>query len=390
MKTALVSFGHADSAIPLAKALSKKITIDLIFAFSLDMRKNNVVNFENIPVSTGLQDKHTCKEAFSKEVKEYIGEDFELRLFFYKNLKFKSLSNWKLSAKFAKFLKNYDVVHFNGKSLNVFQIRFFQPFKRFIFTIHDLENHTGEEAKNLLARKFNSIIIQSQNQVVIQNKTDYEWVNNKFPKNKKTIHFIPFGKLEIYKQYNTKHLKLPECDLLFFGRISPYKGIEYFIEAVNKLKKDFINIKAIIAGSGEFYFDTSLIANDPAFTIINKFLHSDELVALIKGCKIVVCPYTDATQSGVAMTAFTFNKPVIATETGGFKDIIINGLNGFLVETKNSEAIYEKAKLLLLDSNLLEQISKNIAEQGNSGEFSWNKIAESYVSVYQKTRKTSL
>ncbi len=384
MKIALVSFGHADSAIPMAKALSKIVDIDLIFAFSLDMRKNNVLDFENLPVTSGLQDELTCQKAFSDEVKAYTGDNFKLKLFLYKNLKIKSLNNWRLSAEFSILLKKYDVVHFNGKNLNIFQIRFFLPFKRFVYTIHDLENHTGERAKNVLARKFNSIIIKSKSHVIIQNRTDYEWVINNSPKNKKTLHFIPFGKLEIYKQYNTEHLNLPECDVLFFGRISPYKGIEYFIEAVNKLKKDFINIKAIIAGSGEFYFDTTSVSEDPAFTIINKFLQSDELVALIKGCKIVICPYIDATQSGVAMTAFTFNKPVIATETGGFKDVIINGLNGFLVPTKDSEAIYEKVKLLLLDAKLLGQMSKNIDAQGDSGEFSWNNIAENYVSVYQK------
>ncbi|NJO87646.1 MAG: glycosyltransferase [Chloroflexia bacterium] len=205
------------------------------------------------------------------------------------------------------------------------------------------------------------------------------------PRIKKPFISSPFGKLEIYEQYKTEHLNFPDCDVLFFGRISPYKGIEYFIEAVNKLKKDFINIKAIIAGSGEFYFDTTSIFKDQAFTVINKFLQSDELVALIKGCKIVICPYIDATQSGVAMTAFTFNKPVIATDTGGFKDVIINGLNGFLVPTKDSEAIYERAKLLLLDDKLLGQMCDNIAIQGDSGEFSWNNIAENYVSVYQKS-----
>ncbi|NJO87647.1 MAG: hypothetical protein HC831_00810 [Chloroflexia bacterium] len=86
MKIALVSFGHADSAIPMAKALSQRIDIDLIFAFSLDMRKNNVINFENLPVTTGLQEESTCQKAFSEEVKTYIGDSLKLKLFLYKIL----------------------------------------------------------------------------------------------------------------------------------------------------------------------------------------------------------------------------------------------------------------------------------------------------------------
>ena len=110
-------------------------------------------------------------------------------------------------------------------------------------------------------------------------------------------------------------------------------------------------------------------------------------MALTKQCEIVICPYIDATQSGVAMTAFTFNKPVIATDTGGFKDVIINGINGYLVPTRNSKAIYEKVKLLMQNKELLTQMEQNIENQGYQGEFAWKNIAQSYKSLYQMALK---
>ncbi len=384
MKVALVSFGHADSAIPMAKHLSEFVEIDLLFTFPLNRRKNNVINFENINIKTGIQDERIINKAFSEEVKNYVSDKFNLKLFIYKNLKIKSLSNLILSWSYSRILRKYDVIHFNGKNMHILFLRFFMPRKKFVYTVHDLENHTGEKAKNILAQKFNHQILRSNSHVVIQNKDDYNKVLQDYREKSDTIHFIPFGQLEIYKYYNTQNIKAPESDVLFFGRISPYKGIEYFVKAVKKLKNDFHGIKALIAGSGKFYFDTKDIENDKSFTIINKFIQSDELVALIKACKIVVCPYTDATQSGVALTAFVFNKPVIATETGGFKDIIKNGLNGYLVPVKDADAIYEKAKLLLENPSLLEKISKNIQDEAETGEFSWNKIAQSYIKVYKK------
>jgi len=48
MKVALVSFGHADSALPMAKSLSERLDIDLLFTLSLNKRKNNVIDFENL------------------------------------------------------------------------------------------------------------------------------------------------------------------------------------------------------------------------------------------------------------------------------------------------------------------------------------------------------
>lgn len=384
MKVALVSFGHADSAIPMAKHLSEITNIDLLFTFPLNRRKNNVINFEKLDIKPGLQNEDTVNIAFSEEVKNYISKKLKLKLFIYKNLKIKSLTNLILSWKYSRILKQYDLIHFNGKNMHILLLRFFLPNKKFVYTVHDLENHTGEKAKNALAQKFNHQILKSNSHVVIQNKDDYHKVLQDYKEKSDTIHFIPFGQLEIYKYYNTDNIKVPESDVLFFGRISPYKGIEYFIKAVKMLKKEFPGIKAIIAGSGNFYFDTKDIENDQTFTIINKFIESDELVALIKSCKIVICPYTDATQSGVALTAFVFNKPVIATQTGGFKDVIKNGLNGYLVPVKDADAIHEKAKLLLENPQLLEKISKNIQNEAETGEFSWNKIAKSYIKVYKK------
>ena len=384
MKIALVSFGHADSAIPMAKAISQHVEVDLLFTFPLNRKKNNVINFENVQVSTGMQNNATTNKAFSKEVKEYVNNKFKIKLFIYKSLKIKSLANLILSWKYARILRKYDLIHFNGKNTHIFLLKLFMPNKKFVYTIHDLENHTGEEAKNILSQKFNQTILKSNSQVVIQNKSDYKKVKKEYEEYAHTIHFIPFGQLEIYKYYNTDKINVPESDLLLFGRISPYKGIEYFVKAVQMLKKDFPKLKATIAGSGSFYFNTQEIEQDETFTIINKFIQSNELVALIKASKIVICPYTDATQSGVALTTFVFNKPIIASNTGGFKDVIRNGLNGYLVPVKDSEAIYEKSKLLLENPELLKKMSENIKDEAKSGTFAWSTIANNYIEVYKK------
>ncbi len=384
MKVALVSFGHADSAIPMAKALSEFVEVDLLFTFPMNRKRNNVIDFEELDVQPGMQNDEIVEKAFSAEVKKYVDERFKMKLFIYKSLKIKSLSNLALSRRYAKILKSYDIIHFNGKNMHILPLKFFLGKKKFIYTVHDLENHSGEQAKNVLAQKFNHNILKSDSHVIIQNKADYRKVMEEYHEQTDTIHFIPFGQLEIYKYYDTSRINVQESDVLFFGRISPYKGIEYFIKAVQMLKKDFPKLKAVIAGSGKFYFDTQEIEQDKTFSIINKFIQSDELVALIKASKIVVCPYTDATQSGVALTAFVFNKPVIATDTGGFRDVIKNGLNGYLVPGKNAEAIYEKAKLLLENKQLLEKMSENIKDEAESGDFAWSTIAKNYIEVYKK------
>ena len=384
MKVAIISFGHTDSIIPLTKTLNQKVDVTLFLTLALNKTTSSVVSITEPIIKTGLHSEKSTESLLSREIVNYFGKEFPVRLFFYKNLKFKSLTNWILSFKFSRILRKFDIIHINGQNAAAYQLKYLLPFKKFVYTIHDLKNHSGEETKNILALKYNISILNSKSQAVLQNTTDYKTAVQDFHGNSSTINFIPFGILDIYCQFDTSKLSVTESDVLFFGRISPYKGIEYFVEAIEKLKNDMPELKAVIAGSGKFYFDISNIEKDSRYIILNKFIDSDELSAIIKKTKIVVCPYVDATQSGVAMTAFAFQKPVIATDTGGFRDMIIDGQNGYLVPAKDSESIYKRLKQMLTEQNLLNEMQQNIVKFSTEGEFSWGKIAERYKEVYEK------
>ena len=52
----------------------------------------------------------------------------------------------------------------------------------------------------------------------------------------------------------------------------------------------------------------------------------------------MVCPYTDATQSGVIMSAFAFNKPVIATDVGGLPEMVKGYSSGATSATGTASA----------------------------------------------------
>jgi glycosyltransferase involved in cell wall biosynthesis len=191
--------------------------------------------------------------------------------------------------------------------------------------------------------------------------------------------------LEIYKFYSNgsadEKIESSEKRILFCGRISPYKGIEYLVEGYKIAREKIKDLKLTIAGKGNFYFDTKDIINDSSVEIINRYIPNEELTQLIKKSLVIVCPYTDATQSGVIMTAFAFNKPVIASEVGGMIEVVSSGKNGELVPSKNPQAI---ADAIIKVINEIKKYGNNFQNISPDDKLSWQKIAQQTVDVYTK------
>ena len=175
-----------------------------------------------------------------------------------------------------------------------------------------------------------------------------------------------------------------EKTILFWGRISPYKGIEYLLEAMEAIHKQIPNVRLVIAGGGRLYFDYSPYKSRDYIKLINRYITMEELGELLSSATVVVCPYTDATQSGVVMSAFTYQKPVVGTNVGGLPEMIDNGITGLLVPPKDSEALAESLISLLKPDDTLEKYKNNIYDYCHKGKYSWDNIALKYIQIYQE------
>jgi glycosyltransferase involved in cell wall biosynthesis len=174
-------------------------------------------------------------------------------------------------------------------------------------------------------------------------------------------------------------------NILFFGRISPYKGIEYLCEAMTIVHEALPKATLTIAGGGKLYFDTTKYDKLPYINITNRYIGMEELASLLTKCTVTVCPYTDATQSGVIMTSYSLCKPVVATNVGGLGEMVDNGRTGLLVPPKNAKALAEAIIEILADDNKCRQMKENIRNDYFINEKSWNCIADKYISIYKDT-----
>ena len=289
---------------------------------------------------------------------------------------------WQLKAFWTNFLlllfliKNkFDVIHLTWPA-NVYEFIIYMLKRKMILTVHDPFPHTGLDTRIVRLRR--KVAFRCVPHFIILNKAQRE----KFL----SFYHLPSSAVIDSRLSCYTYLNMVEQDMttvpeqkyiLFAGKISKYKGVEYLLEAMKKVHDTFPDIKLVVAGGGKYHFDISEYAALPYIDIRNRFIPDEELVALMNKTQFMVCPYTDATQSGVIMSSFTFGTPVIATRVGGLPEMLGNGKYGMLVKEKDTDALYRGICSLLSDEEQLADYRREIAKDYTSdGYLSWKTIAE--------------
>lgn len=123
--------------------------------------------------------------------------------------------------------------------------------------------------------------------------------------------------------------------VLFFGVWSKYKGIEVLLDAFALVRAELPEARLVLAGAAGADIDVATVL-DRARQIGNVdarpgYVAVDDVAALFDSARVVATPYIRATQSGVAHLAFTFGRPVVATDIGDLADVVQHDVTGLLV-----------------------------------------------------------
>lgn len=202
------------------------------------------------------------------------------------------------------------------------------------------------------------------------------------------VHVIQHGNLSIYQKWRQKNFAAKDKNFLFFGRIWAYKGLEYFIQAANKVAREIPDARFTIAGTGEdFDKYEAMIERPEQFDILNYRISEQEVDGLFQKCSMVVLPYIEATQSGVIPLAYAYNKPVIATEVGSLPEIVEDGETGFLVPPKSPDQIAEKMLEVANNESLYTRLQKGAGKFARK-DLSWLTVAKKSTNAYKSAIAT--
>jgi len=192
------------------------------------------------------------------------------------------------------------------------------------------------------------------------------------------VDYIPHGVLDYYQRISQPHPPIPETPaettLLFFGRITAYKGVDVLLEAFREVSIRY-KARLIIAGAGDIRPYRQLIQEIPGVELINRWINESEVDGLFRRAQIVVLPYISASQSGVLAIAASYALPVIATRTGGIPEQITSGETGMLVDPGSIEQLAGAIELLLDQPQTAAALGENLARE-HAAKRSWSSIAE--------------
>jgi len=179
--------------------------------------------------------------------------------------------------------------------------------------------------------------------------------------------------------------KSDEFKILSTSRLIPRKGIKYLILAAGQLIKKNKQIKIVLVSEGDEKEELENLAGRLGISENVQFAGSVDhakISEFYNQADAFVMTSLNEGMSNTMLEALASGLPIISTETGGAKELVQDGINGFLICMKNSEDLAEKISRLMANDGLRERMaleSRKIAEK-----MSWKNVAEEYFKTYQK------
>lgn len=184
----------------------------------------------------------------------------------------------------------------------------------------------------------------------------------------------------IDKKYHFKNDKM----VLFTGRLTEHKGVEYLIKAAKKIKAEIV----ILGDGPERKYLENMIKKNKLENVHMLGYFSQRLEKIndfYNRADVYVAPSVWNEPLGLVILEAMANKtPVVVSRKGGVTTLVKDGYNGFLIRPRSPQLIAEKVNLLLQNDKLRQKMGEK-AYKTVINRFSWDKIAGKFYHLYTKS-----
>jgi D-inositol-3-phosphate glycosyltransferase len=273
--------------------------------------------------------------------------------------------------------------------------------KKIVFTAHNIDGDARDGTSSWSKRFSLRFLYRIVDHIIVHTDRMKSELVTDFGIRETKISVIPHGVMSAVPESSLdgagarKLLKIgpDQRVVLFFGLITPYKGLENLVEALGQLRQEGRKLTLLVVGRikecPEYWekvrgmIERLGLVNDVITEL--KRVPDESVEIYFKAADVLVLPYRSIFQSGVLFLTYRFGLPLIATDVGSFKEDIIRGKTGFVCRADDSA---DMAKTIneYFDSDLfadLENKRREIREYAYD-RYSWSRIGEMTRKVYEQ------
>jgi glycosyltransferase involved in cell wall biosynthesis len=285
-------------------------------------------------------------------------------------------AGWRDTARLARERRRWGpaVVHLQDSVTNDLRLGFASGWPRvpYALTVHDPVPHPGDAVSPRNLQKVRRQLRRRASLVFAHSRALAEEVAATGDVSA-PIEVVPHG------AEAAEFMPPPPDSLLFFGRMSYYKGLDVLLDAMAEIWRQRPGTRLTVAGEGEIPAHPALA--DERVEVQQEHLPESALPDLFAAATAVVLPYRQASQSGVGSLAMQHGRAVIASRVGGLPELVTED-RGRLVEPEDSRALATAALEVLTTPGLAEELGRGAAA-AVAAELSWEAVAARTVECYR-------
>jgi glycosyltransferase involved in cell wall biosynthesis len=376
-----------EPALCLVRELSRHAEVHLVLEVSPGAWQSAAFDLTERELPPGLvPGDDVLRSAFPAGVRAYWQSASSFHLAVHRTRRSVHPASWAVSRRVLRFAGQVDsdLLHVDDVDVSPRLALALPGAKRppMIVTVHDPEPHSGEHNwRKGLARR---LAYPRASRFVLYNSALREPFAQRFQIPTADIHTARLGAYDIYREWPASAAPGQTPTVLFFGRLSPYKGLDVFYRAAALIAARLRGIRFVVAGRRVPGYTPPLPPAVPGseIEVRDRYLSNEETATLFRNASVAICPYRDATQSGVVLTAFAFGVPVVASDAGGLPEYVSHGQTGLVVPVGDAEATADAACRILENGGYRATLSANIAA-AREGSLGWRQTTESVLRAYE-------
>ena len=291
-----------------------------------------------------------------------------------------------------------DVIHYQQAPLPLIDrwfIRRLRAIAPVVSTVHNTTPFHGEHRFRQMGffsflSEFDHLIVHTE----YSRKHLLERLGNSAP----AISVIPGGMYDHYENLADLEISEPvateEQNILFFGNVSHYKGLDILIKAFAELPAAQIQRSRLLVCGNPQIDMTHLrtLASDlgvkSRIEWDLRFIPEEEIHSIFERATVLALPYRHIDRSGVFATVVKYGLPLVASRIGAFPEMIQDGVHGYLVEPEDPSALAAALSSVLADPKHAHKMGGAVRELADDWP-SWESIAKSTIRLYEEVQATT-